>query len=80
MSILRLLDRDEIDQSLCLWDLSLMNCAFFQVLDALGESLPCKKYDSWMVYLPEGDFLSRIGPTDFFKVKKFSLCCYVALF
>nr|AAG50743.1 hypothetical protein [Arabidopsis thaliana] len=38
-----------------------------QVLDALGESFPCKKYDSWMVYLPEGDFLSRIGPTDFFK-------------
>ncbi|CAN8241283.1 unnamed protein product [Cochlearia groenlandica] len=38
-----------------------------QVLDALGESLPCAKYDSWMVYLPEGDFLSRIGPTDFFK-------------
>ncbi|XP_010414806.1 PREDICTED: prolycopene isomerase, chloroplastic [Camelina sativa] len=38
-----------------------------QVLDALGESLPCSKYDSWMVYLPEGDFLSRIGPTDFFK-------------
>ncbi|CAN6866047.1 unnamed protein product [Brassica oleracea] len=38
-----------------------------QVLDALGESLPCAKYDSWMVYLPEGNFLSRIGPTDFFK-------------
>lgn len=44
----------------------------FQVLDALGESLPCAKYDSWMVYLPEGDFLSRIGPTDFFKVTFFS--------
>ncbi|KAJ7946563.1 Prolycopene isomerase chloroplastic [Quillaja saponaria] len=38
-----------------------------QVLDALGESLPCAKYDSWMVYLPEGEFLSRIGPTEFFK-------------
>lgn len=38
-----------------------------QVLDALGESIPCAKYDSWMVYLPEGEFLSRIGPTEFFK-------------
>ncbi|KAK3037716.1 hypothetical protein RJ639_031087 [Escallonia herrerae] len=38
-----------------------------QVLDALGESLPCAKYDSWMVYVPEGKFLSRIGPTEFFK-------------
>ncbi|XP_062177618.1 prolycopene isomerase, chloroplastic [Alnus glutinosa] len=38
-----------------------------QVLDALGESLPCVNYDSWMVYLPEGEFLSRIGPTEFFK-------------
>lgn len=40
-----------------------------QVLDALGESLPCATYDSWMVYIPEGEFLSRIGPTEFFKVK-----------
>ncbi|CAJ1940437.1 unnamed protein product [Sphenostylis stenocarpa] len=38
-----------------------------QVLDALGESLPCASYDSWMVYIPEGQFLSRIGPTEFFK-------------
>ncbi|PRQ19741.1 putative prolycopene isomerase [Rosa chinensis] len=38
-----------------------------QVLDALGEIIPCASYDSWMVYLPEGEFLSRIGPTDFFK-------------
>ncbi|RDX77731.1 Prolycopene isomerase, chloroplastic [Mucuna pruriens] len=38
-----------------------------QVLDALGESLPCATYDSWMVYVPEGQFLSRIGPTEFFK-------------
>ncbi|KAJ4717527.1 Prolycopene isomerase chloroplastic [Melia azedarach] len=38
-----------------------------QVLDALGESLPCVNYDSWMVYLPEGEFLSRIGPTEFYK-------------
>lgn len=39
-----------------------------QVLDALGESLPCANYDSWMVYIPEGEFLSRIGPTEFYKV------------
>ncbi|XP_010681073.2 prolycopene isomerase, chloroplastic [Beta vulgaris subsp. vulgaris] len=38
-----------------------------QVLDALGETIPCAKYDSWMVYVPEGDFLSRIGPTEFYK-------------
>ncbi|KAK6254153.1 hypothetical protein QUC31_015873 [Theobroma cacao] len=38
-----------------------------QVLDALGESVPCAKYDSWMVYIPEGEFLSRIGPTEFYK-------------
>ncbi|XP_015875819.1 prolycopene isomerase, chloroplastic [Ziziphus jujuba] len=38
-----------------------------QVLDALGEKLPCANYDSWMVYVPEGEFLSRIGPTEFFK-------------
>ncbi|KAH9609467.1 hypothetical protein KSS87_003858 [Heliosperma pusillum] len=36
-----------------------------QVLDALGETIPCAKYDSWMVYIPEGEFLSRIGPTGF---------------
>ncbi|XAR56292.1 Prolycopene isomerase [Bertholletia excelsa] len=38
-----------------------------QVLDALGESITCANYDSWMVYIPEGEFLSRIGPTEFFK-------------
>lgn len=40
----------------------------WQVLDALGESLPCVSYDSWMVYIPEAEFLSRIGPTEFLKV------------
>ncbi|KAE8726033.1 FAD/NAD(P)-binding oxidoreductase domain-containing protein isoform 2 [Hibiscus syriacus] len=24
--------------------------------------------DSWMVYIPEGEFLSRIGPTEFYKI------------
>ncbi|KAF2293914.1 hypothetical protein GH714_005627 [Hevea brasiliensis] len=41
--------------------------AFEMVLDALGESIPCVNYDSWMVYVPEGEFLSRIGPTEFYK-------------
>ncbi|MEM1427299.1 MAG: NAD(P)-binding protein, partial [Cyanobacteria bacterium P01_H01_bin.130] len=31
------------------------------VLDALGESLPCAKYDSWGVFIPEGEFNFRIG-------------------
>uniref|UniRef100_N1QZB1 Putative all-trans-retinol 13,14-reductase n=1 Tax=Aegilops tauschii TaxID=37682 RepID=N1QZB1_AEGTA len=45
-----------------------------QVLDALGESVPCASYDSWMVHVPEGQFESRIGPTDFLKVT--TLCLY----
>ena len=39
-----------------------------QVLEALGEEVPCAKYDSWQCYLPEGDFLTRIGPTQFYEV------------
>ncbi|KAJ8618665.1 hypothetical protein MRB53_014851 [Persea americana] len=38
-----------------------------QVIDALGESVPCASYNSWMVYVPEGEFLSSIGPTEFLK-------------
>ncbi|BBN17915.1 hypothetical protein MPTK1_7g17990 [Marchantia polymorpha subsp. ruderalis] len=38
-----------------------------QVLDALGESVECVKYDGWMVYVPEGTFYSRIGPSEFLK-------------
>ncbi|CAM8965732.1 unnamed protein product [Rhodiola kirilowii] len=37
-----------------------------RVLDALGESVPCVKYDSFMAYVPEGEFLSQIGPTEEF--------------
>ncbi|CAM8965735.1 unnamed protein product [Rhodiola kirilowii] len=36
------------------------------VLNALGESVPCVKYDSFMAYVPEGEFLSQIGPTEEF--------------
>uniref|UniRef100_A0A2P2MQW8 Uncharacterized protein MANES_07G025600 n=1 Tax=Rhizophora mucronata TaxID=61149 RepID=A0A2P2MQW8_RHIMU len=50
-----------------------------QVLDALGESLPCVNYDSWMVYVPEGEFLSHIGPTQFFKVGLFYSCYEIAV-
>ncbi|MGD1937013.1 MAG: phytoene desaturase family protein [Cyanophyceae cyanobacterium] len=38
------------------------------VLDALGESLPCAKYDSWGVFLPEGEFNFRIGADAFCEV------------
>ncbi|GKV24453.1 hypothetical protein SLEP1_g34066 [Rubroshorea leprosula] len=38
-----------------------------QVLDALGESVPRAKYDSWMVYIPECEFLLRTGPTEFYE-------------
>ncbi|KAL0357215.1 UNVERIFIED_CONTAM: Prolycopene isomerase, chloroplastic [Sesamum calycinum] len=41
-----------------------------KVLDALGESLPCATYDSWMVYIPEGEFLSRIGPQTFSRISR----------
>jgi len=50
-----------------------------QVLDALGETLPCATYDSWMVYIPEGQFLSRIGPTEFFKVSSALPCIFFSL-
>lgn len=40
-----------------------------QVLEALDERVECIKYDSWMCYLPEGEFLTRIGPDDFFQVR-----------
>ncbi|KAK6945509.1 hypothetical protein RJ641_013053, partial [Dillenia turbinata] len=38
------------------------------VLDAQDESGPRANYDSWMAYIPEGEFLSRIGPTEFLEV------------
>lgn len=41
-----------------------------QVLEALDERVECVKYDSWMCYLPEGEFLTRIGPDDFFQVRE----------
>ncbi|PKA54642.1 Prolycopene isomerase, chloroplastic [Apostasia shenzhenica] len=33
-----------------------------QVLDALDESIPCALYSSWKLYIPEGEFISQIGP------------------
>ena len=32
-----------------------------QVLDAIGEELPCVTYDTWGCSLPEGDFDTSVG-------------------
>ncbi|CAI6008593.1 unnamed protein product [Closterium sp. NIES-65] len=47
-----------------------------QVLDALGETVPCAAYDSWMCYLPEGDFLSRIGRLTSLRCMGVRVCRY----
>ncbi|GBG70416.1 hypothetical protein CBR_g6542 [Chara braunii] len=39
-----------------------------QVLDAIGEPIESIKYDGWMVYLPEGDFMTRLGPDNFKQI------------
>jgi len=39
-----------------------------QVLDALGESLPCATYDTWGCCLPEGDFDTQVGADQFCDV------------
>ncbi|KAK6945506.1 hypothetical protein RJ641_013050 [Dillenia turbinata] len=46
----------------------LLNLSILLVLDAQYESGPCANYDSWMAYIPEGEFLSRIGPTEFLEL------------
>lgn len=44
-----------------------------QVLDAIGEELPCVTYDTWGCCLPEGDFDTSVGAEQFCEVlKKFS--------
>jgi len=35
-----------------------------QVLDAIGEELPCVTYDTWGCCLPEGDFDTSFGISD----------------
>ncbi|AFZ13501.1 monooxygenase FAD-binding protein [Crinalium epipsammum PCC 9333] len=39
-----------------------------QVLDAIGEDLPCITYDTWDCYLPEGDFAAKVGAEQFCEV------------
>jgi len=39
-----------------------------QVLDAIGEDLPCINYDTWDCYLPEGDFATQVGAEQFCEV------------
>ncbi|HEY9653530.1 MAG TPA: NAD(P)/FAD-dependent oxidoreductase [Coleofasciculaceae cyanobacterium] len=39
-----------------------------QVLDAIGEALPCVTYDTWGCCLPEGDFDTSVGADQFSEV------------
>lgn len=39
-----------------------------QVLDAIGEELPCVTYDTWGCCLPEGDFDTSVGAEQFCEV------------
>jgi carotene isomerase len=39
-----------------------------QVLDLIGEELPCATYDTWACRLPEGDFDTAVGAEQFCEV------------
>lgn len=39
-----------------------------QVLDAIGEALPCFTYDTWGCCLPEGDFDTSVGADQFCEI------------
>lgn len=39
-----------------------------QVLDAIGETLSCKTYDTWGCGLPEGDFDTTVGADQFCEI------------
>ncbi|MBW4635172.1 MAG: NAD(P)/FAD-dependent oxidoreductase [Iphinoe sp. HA4291-MV1] len=41
-----------------------------QVLDAIGEELPCITYNTWRCYLPEGNFDTSVGTDQFCDVLK----------
>jgi phytoene dehydrogenase-like protein len=41
-----------------------------QVLDAIGEKLPCVTYDTWGCCLPEGNFDTSVGAEQFCEVLK----------
>lgn len=38
------------------------------IFQAIGEPLPLVKYNKWNVLLPEGEFLTRVGATQFLEV------------
>lgn len=39
-----------------------------QVLDAIGEEVPCVSYDTWGCWLPEGNFKTAVGADQFCDV------------
>jgi phytoene dehydrogenase-like protein len=39
-----------------------------QILDAIGEPLPCVTYDNWGCYLPEGEFDAPVGAVAFTEI------------
>ena len=39
-----------------------------QVLDAIGEDLPCVQYDTWGCWLPEGQFNTAVGADQFCEI------------
>jgi phytoene dehydrogenase-like protein len=39
-----------------------------QVLDAIGEEVPCANYDTWGCWLPEGNFNTSVGADQFCDV------------
>ena len=39
-----------------------------QVLDAIGEDLPCVNYNTWGCYLPEGYFDAQVGADQFCEI------------
>jgi len=41
-----------------------------QVLDAIGEAVPCVQYDTWGCWLPEGNFNTAVGADQFCDVLK----------
>lgn len=38
------------------------------IFQAIDEPLPLVKYNKWNVILPEGEFLTRVGATQFLDV------------
>lgn len=45
------------------------------IFQAIDEPLPLIKYNKWNVLLPEGNFLTRVGATQFLEVLQ-EVCIY----